>query len=453
MQMKSFLWGAATSAHQVEGDNFHNDWWKWEKGGHTRNSARSGKATDYWNRFKTDLQLAQDLGLNSYRFSIEWSRIEPEPGKINIEAIVRYQEMISECENRALLPMLTLHHFTSPQWFSDQGGFSHPESISAFQRYVKTVVKHLGSRIPLWNTFNEPVVLVIGQYLGKFMPPGEFSPRKAAQALAHIFQMHAWAYQYLHDTLAENRIGLWKSEPLKVGFAHNILLFQPERLWHPIETFLTRRIDRFYNQAWLDAVTGKDQHFGVPLFIPKPKKAHDLIGKIHTDFIGVNYYTQLFLRWKPPQDSSYESVSEAPLGVRFFKKDEPLSDLKWSIYAEGLYKTLTRVAKYKLPIYITENGLADRQDQKRSKFIIDHLTQIARARDEDIPIEGYFHWSLLDNFEWQEGYWPRFGLYEVDYQTFERIKRPSAGIYQKIISAHDDGKLAPSLAILKSLEV
>lgn len=428
-----FLWGVATSAHQIEGGNTHNDWWAWETQGFVEGGVRSGAATDHWNRMEADLELASDLGINSYRFSIEWSRIEPEEGRWDSEAMSWYQKLITECEKKNLIPMITLHHFTSPQWFSALGGFSNQQAFVYFLRFVDHVIANIGARIPLWCTLNEPMVLVCGTYLGKFMPPATFSPHLAARACAQLLRCHAEAYRMIHSRVP-SRTGPWKDLPLQVGVAHNMLDFIPDRKWHPMEILFSRVFHHFYNMAWLNAVVGKKQKFGIPGLIPKPETVSEALGKKTVDFIGVNYYTKAYIQWRP-RDASSEHSPELPLGLAFARRKEVISDLGWAIHPNGLKKILKKVSHFGVPIYITENGIADRSDRLRPTFVKNHLEEVDRAIRSGIDVRGYYHWSLLDNFEWIKGFGPRFGLYQVDYETFERTKTRSAELYSEWIKS------------------
>lgn len=422
-----FLWGAATSSHQIEGDNIHNDWWHWEQQGRCEGGARSGKATDHWHHYKSDLKLAADLGLNSYRFSVEWSRFEPEEGKWDQTAIDWYRDLILECEKNNLLPMLTLHHFTSPQWFADQGGFVNQNSPQKFLRFVDKVVSELGSRVPLWCTFNEPMVMIVGGYFGQFMPPGEYSPRNASKACHNVLRAHALSYDLIHAKITK-REGPWKDHPLMVGFAHNMISFRPDRKWHPLEILMTKILKRFYNRAWLDGTTGLRQYFGVRGLIPYAPQVAEALGRRTTDFIGVNYYTKAYVQWWPRAPAQQERAPQVPVGIVFARRKELMSDLDWAIYPKGLGKMLRKAALYGLPIYITENGIADREDKYRAQYIENHLEEVAKAVRGGMDIRGYYHWSLLDNFEWIKGFGPRFGLYKVDYETLERLPNKSTEV-------------------------
>jgi len=383
-----FLWGASTSAHQVEGGNV-NDWSEWEKENAERlvKKARgywqqwqqekfpeilnpenyiSGRACDHYHLFEEDFDLAKSLSHNAHRFSIEWSRIEPEEGKFNRKEIEHYRQVLLALKERGLEPFVCLYHWTLPIWFSQKGGWLNPKAPYYFDRFVKIVSQNLFGQVNFWITLNEPMVYAGDAYLrGKF-PPQKKSIFKYFKALNNLAKAHQLVYRSLHLVDLGCQVGITKNN------------------WHfkniPLVKYL--RNDSFLNKI-------KDQQ----------------------DFIGLNYYKH---RQFPK------------------KKNLPISDMGWEIYPEGIYYVLKDLKKYKKPIYITENGLADAQDKKRAEFIKDHLYWIHKAIKEDVDVRGYFHWSLLDNFEWDKGFWPRFGLIEVDYQTLKRILRPSAYQYAKI---------------------
>ena len=431
----------------MEGHNSASDWWRWEHDGHVEGGVVSGAACDHWGRAGSDLELAASLGTNTYRFSVEWAKLEPEEGRWNEEAFAWYEALLGHCERLGLLPMLTLHHFTLPAWLAAEGGFSSKKSVSAFQRFVEKVSERLGPRVPLWCTFNEPMVLLMGSYVGGFMPPALFAPELFARACENIVRAHVVAYDHLHADPRE-RAGPFSHLPLQVGVANNMLDFLADRWWHPLEQSLARVIRRFYNRSWLDALTGRSQHFGVPFVLPPPRQVPEAKGRRTLDFVGVNYYTKAYVRWRP-RDSSAETLKQLPLGVAFARRNEPQSDLGWAVHPQGFGSVLREAGAYGLPIYVTENGLADREDTMRSSYILSHLKEIAMARREGIDIRGFYYWSLLDNFEWIKGFGPRFGLFHVDYQTLARSARPSAQLYRRVIAAHL-GSLAPSRDILEN---
>lgn len=434
-----FLWGAATSSHQVEGGNEFNDWWKWEAQGNIETGERSGRAADHWNRYEEDLRLAAEMGLNSYRFSIEWSRLEPERGKWDLNAVGRYAEIIATCERLGLVPMVTLLHFTLPQWLTEMGGFAHPESPALFRGYVKQVLRVLGPRVPLWCTLNEPMTWVIGQYLGGFMPPAEFHPTKVALCNRNLLHAHVLAHDLLHRE-SGRREGPWKEMPIGVGIAHNMVDFLPAHSWNPMERYLTRIFRRFYNRSWLDAIAGRSQHFGVRGFIPYAAPLHEARSRRTADFIGINYYTKCYIHWGALRTQQKEGVYYGKsglltMGVTFSKPGDVTSELGWAVHPHGLGRMIRFVKRYKLPIYITENGIADAKDSLRADYLKAHLKEVVKENKNGADVRGYYHWSLIDNFEWIKGFWPRFGLIEIDYETMERRVRKSARVYGEMIKA------------------
>lgn len=431
--MESFLWGVATSSHQIEGGNQWNDWWQWEAQGRVEGGARSGSATDHWNRYREDLRLAADLGLNSYRFSIEWSRLEPEFGHWSSEAMDWYESLIAECERLKLKPNLTLHHFTSPQWLAEQGGFSNPEATGFFGGFTKRVVRRLGSRVPLWCTINEPVVLALGSYVLGIMPPGVFAPDLAVRAFTQLLRSHAVAYEIIHRETT-TRVGPWKDDPLQVGFAHNLLDFQADRWWHPLEFAISRMLWRIYNKAWMEGIMGRRPSVKLLNVLPEAHWPHELKGRVWADFVGVNYYTKAYVQWRP-RDSGEGQTGNLPIGLSFARRREAQSDLGWAIHPKGFEKVLRWAAGYGLPLMITENGIADHTDDRRREFLEKHLSVLQKLREEGMDIQGYYHWSLLDNFEWIKGFGPRFGLYQVDYSNFNRSLRLSGEYYREWIQS------------------
>jgi len=443
----NFLWGAATSSHQIEGDNKNNDWWAWEQKGNIDRKESSGSATDHWNRFREDLGLAKELGLNSYRFSIEWSRVEPEEGKWDLSAIEKYAAILAECEKLELMPVVTLHHFTSPLWFVEEGDFINEMAYYKFANYVRKIIKTLGNRIPLWCTFNEPIIMCVGKYLARFQPPAIYEPSYCSKMFRGLLKSHVRAYDLIHSEMPQRR-GPWRHHPLMVGYAHNMMDFVPARHWHPMERFLTFIARSFYNQSWLDATTGKKQQFGITGLVPTAAEVKEATGRLTTDFIGINYYSKAILRWRAKGDH-YEVAAGLPFGIGFSDPGEPVSEMGWGFHPEGLRRMIRFVKNYGLPIFITENGIADGPDQFRTDYLKSHLRVLAQEIEQGADLRAYFYWSLIDNFEWVKGFKPRFGLIEVDYETFKRTPRPSFYEYQKIICQHRGGFFGPKLNILK----
>ena len=446
----SFLWGVATSSHQIEGNNRFNDWWHWEELGNIEEKQKSGIATDHWTRFKEDLLLAKELGVNSYRFSLEWSRIEPEEGVWNHEALEWYAELLGECERLKIMPMMTLHHFTCPLWFAKQGDFTSDLAYYKFGLYVKKIIQTIGNRVALWCTFNEPVIMCVGKYLAGFQPPAEYSPENCSKLFRGILKSHVRAYDLIHSEMPSRR-GPWRHHKLMVGYAHNMMDFVPSRHWHPMERFLTFVGRGFYNQSWLDATAGKKQNFSITGLVPQAPEVKEALGRLTTDFIGINYYSKAIMRWRA-RGESFETSSGLPFGIAFADPGKPKSEMGWGLHPDGLGRMIRSVKPYGLPIFITENGIADGKDQYRKEFTQEHLLEIAKEIKSGADIRGYYHWSLLDNFEWVKGFGPRFGLVEVDYKTLERKPRPSFYWYQSAIHSHLEGHQPPDEKKLKRIK-
>ena len=416
-----FLWGTATAAHQVEGGNTLNDWFDWEQiPGKIRNGERSGNAADHWNLYSEDLDRAQALGCSVYRFSIEWSRIEIEPGIFDGDAIDHYRKVILACRARHMEPMVTLFHFTLPRWFAASGGFETKGSVALFEKFAVRMGKEYGDIVDLWNTQNEPMVWLLAAYGSDVFPPGKASPLKMAQVLTHLISAHAKGYRALHahDRTDANGDG----HACQVGIAKHMRVFQPHREQHPGDRSMTQIADTAMNWMYLDAVTRGNAWFRWPGVDGFPLPGRELLGTL--DFIGLNYYSRDLVHFNPTAPGFFE---------RRVARGAPTTDLGWEIYPEGMYDILVRLKDYNLPIYITENGLADDAGTQRVSFIHDHLDAVLRAIDDGVDVRGYIHWSLMDNFEWAEGFSPRFGLYKVDYSTQER-SLTEGGAYFKAIA-------------------
>ena len=411
---KDFLWGAGTSSHQVEGNNTNNDWWQWEQ--RIPPEMRSGQACDEWNRFEEDFKLAQDLGLTALRFSLEWSRIEPSPGQFDNLALDHYREMILSMKSKGIEPIVTLNHFTIPLWLASQGGWFSDKSPEFFAQYVMKATGALGSDIHYWITLNEPAVYTYKSYIIGQWPPGEKSVKKAFKVVQNLGKAHVLAYENIKKVYVQEG---WK-KPM-VGIAQQVLIFEPHSdrsLWDRLSASLR---DQMVNHLFIKAlIRGNAKVLGV-LNIRLPK-ARTL------DFIGLNYYTREYVRNRGfllPDVLGDERVLE---NTRIRK-----NSLGWEIYPQGLYKIIKAFSKYKLLFLISENGICTNDDTERSEFIVDHLKAVALAMKDGAAVIGYLYWSLLDNYEWAEGFAPRFGLIEVDYTTQGRKIRASAKKYEEII--------------------
>lgn len=407
-----FLFGAATSAHQVEGDTRDNNWAEWEDSGH---AARCGRAVDHWRRFEEDLALMRWLGLTAYRFSVEWSRIEPLPGRFDDQALARYRQWCEALRSAGITPMVTLHHFTEPSWV--RGGFENPGTCEAWVRFVEHVATNLADVVDHWITINEPVGYAVqGWWRGEW-PPGRTNPRAAIGVIENLLVAHAEAYRVIHRL---------DGSACAVGLAHNIVIFEPRARFNPLDRFAAKRVDAAYNHAVLTALaTGR---FEVAL--PGLRHRADLDHVRGTqDFLGLNHYYPITVAARP--------FTAEPLRVGFSDAGET-NDLGWSLEPGSLVAALDLAAPYGLPILVTEHGTcdADDPDVRRRRYLGDSLRALSNSISNGADVRGYFHWALMDNFEWGYGFSPRFGLFRVDYDTLDRTPTSTAEFYRRVIAAN-----------------
>ncbi len=394
---QNFLWGTATSSHQVEGNNIHNDWWQWEKEG--RLSDKSGEATRHYELFDHDFALAQSLSHRAHRFSIEWSRVEPREGMFDDETISHYGHVLDSLLAKGIMPIITLHHFTNPLWFAQEGGWLNPKAVQWFARYVEKIVSVFKEKVYCWITLNEPVILAYYGYLVGRWPPGQKSFPKTIKVLRQAIAAHTMAYRVIHEVYEGG------PRPI-VGIAHNL---RPFYVCPQTQNLLCSA------HVWW-------RHYMVNVyFLDGIKRA--------LDFIGVNYYEREFV-------SNDRTKALGPWGDNcnlVHHHAQHVNQMGWGSYPDGLLEVLRWMKKYDRPILITENGTAETDDHHRARFIVEHLKRVNQALAEGVRVQGYLYWSLLDNFEWDRGFGPRFGLIEVDYKTFERRIRPSAYVFKEII--------------------
>jgi beta-glucosidase len=403
-----FLWGVATSAFQLEGCA-HADWALWDPVLKSRPDV-----THHYRLFRQDLKLLKELGVNAYRFSLEWSRIQPEEDRWDDEAIDHYQEIVQILRRDNIEPMVTLHHFTHPQWFLKKYPWHDGHSASKFLTYVEKVVSALKD-VRYWITFNEPYVLLLGGYLEGCMPPGIQDFHSFLKALKNILCSHEKAYDLIHSV----------TKDAMVSIAHNMATFAPCQRWNPFDRLLSRFVQYFYNHSLLDAFLTGRLKIKIP-FVKSIEMDVPIKGKL--DFFGVNYYTRIHLRFNPLRK----------MGVELKYKDverQGVTDMGWEIHPHGLERVLREVSKLHVPIIITENGIATDDDRKKEKFIKSHVDVIEGCLKKRIDVRGYFYWSLLDNYEWLRGFDARFGLYRVDYDTLKRKPTVAAAFYSYIIKS------------------
>lgn len=394
---QGFLWGAATSAHQVEGNNVNNDWWEAEENGSLPEA--SGQACRHYQLYGQDFNLAKELNHNCHRLSIEWSRVEPQAGEFLDAEINHYAQVLRALRERNLEPIVTLHHFTNPRWFSRLGGWAQPRLRPYFLRFVERVVSEFASQVKYWVTINEPTVYAYHAYMLGAWPPKEKSFLKARAVFDNFAATHIKAYQSIHAIY--KKMGL--PSPL-VGIAANLQAYEYCRatLLNKIAVYLR---EKFCNL----------------LFIDKLVRRHSL------DYIGLNYYGRNLadVRVFGPRNIFFDTCQDGHLPLK-------KNSLGWDIYPLGLYNLLCRLKKYKLPVLITENGVCTEDDSLRWLFINEHLQSVRRALGEGADVLGYIYWSLLDNFEWDKGFAPRFGLIHVDYHSYQRTIRESARRFAQV---------------------
>lgn len=389
---EDFLWGAATSSHQVEGNNVNNDWWAWEKK-HQPKDKQSGLACDQYNRYEEDFDLAKSLNHNAHRLSLEWSRIEPEEGIYSQDAIDHYKEVLKALKDRGMSVMLTLHHFTNPQWITKKGGWEDGKTPISFEKFVKRIVPEFNQYVDLWVTINEPTVYAFMCYFTGVWPPQKKGKWATFQAYRHLAEAHTRAYHTIHKLLPN----------AQVGIAQNVSTFQSFHHHSFREVLAELLADVFTNHVFYN-LTGRNTH----------------------DFLGLNYYFNRYISFNGEGEKLPSIVD-----IETTKKE--VTDMGWEIYPEGIFNAIMDFSDYHIPIYITENGLASTNDDRRARFLIAYLKEIYHAIQTGAKVKGYFHWSLIDNFEWADGFVPRFGLVEVDFKTQKRTPRPSAYLYAEII--------------------
>lgn len=407
---RGFLWGAASASHQVEGNNTNNQWWKWEQDGHT--DGKSGLACDWWGgRWREDFDRAAEGGQNAHRFSVEWSRIQPAPDRWDEAALDRYRNMLRGLKERGMTAMVTLHHFSDPLWLYEQCGWENESVVPLFEKFVRKTVQALKEYVTTWCTINEPNVYALSGYVTGEFPACNKGVNMAMQVMANMLRAHAAAYRAIHEIQPEAR----------VGYAHHYRPMVPKRPWFPLDR-LARSIR--YNGLNMGFPTGISTGvMKTPVGVYRVPEA-----KGTQDYVGLNYYSVDTVWFDLRNSKELFTVSGYP-------KDADLSDTGFIANTpEGLFQSIKWAAKTfpNLPIIITENGVECADDHLRPRYLAQHIHQMWRAVNFNWPVKGYFHWSLVDNFEWERGWTQRFGLWALDLETQKRTKRPSANLYAEI---------------------
>jgi beta-glucosidase len=367
-----FFWGTSTSAYQIEGGNTNCDWWRYERAEGTHAVEVCGDACDSWNRYEEDLDILAGLGLNAFRLSVEWARIEPQHGVISREAIEHYRRVLEACHARDVTPVVTLHHFTLPLWVADAGGFESPEIVSWMAAYASEVAASLGDLIGVACTINEPNIVAIMGYLIGLFPP----------------QVTSWdRFVAVNETMRACHVAM--RDALKAGPGD-----------YPVGLPLSMQE--------YEALPGFEEQLG--LFREEMEDKY-LLALRGEDYVGVQCYTKLIV---------------GPDGVVTDPEGE-VTDMGYLYWPECVDYTVRRAIELSgAPIIVTENGIGTADDAQRIRYLDEALRGVRGLLDDGLDVRGYFQWSLLDNFEWTFGYRPRFGLVEVDRTTFARTLKPSA---------------------------
>ncbi len=407
---RGFLWGAATASHQVEGNNTNNNWWKWEQEGHT--DGTSGLACDWWGgRWREDFDRAAETGQNAHRFSIEWSRIQPTPDTWDEDALEKYRAMLRGLHKRGMTAMVTLHHFTDPLWLEEKGSWEIEAVVPLFERFVRKTVEALKEYVTLWCTINEPNVYALSGYANGAFPPAVNNIKRAVMVETNMVKAHAAAYHAIHEIQPEAR----------VGYALHYRPMVAKNNWSPLDGLMRNIRYEGINMAFPSAIST-----GV---LKSPVGNHQIPeAKGTQDYLGINYYSRDTISFNVRNHKELFTHSGFP-------DDSDFSDTKFiANIPQGFYDSIKwAVRTYpNTPIIVTENGVECADDHIRPRYLAQHVHQMWRAVNFNWPVKGYFHWSLVDNFEWERGWTQRFGLWALDVETQKRTKRPSADLYAAI---------------------
>jgi beta-glucosidase len=397
-----FLWGTASAAHQVEGDNRNSDWWEFEQQpGRIANGDTSEIACDHYHRYREDFSLLRELSQNAHRLSIEWSRIEPSEGEFDSRQIRHYRDVLGDLLEQGIQPMVTLHHFTSPLWFTRKGGWRAPGSVRAFLPFVHRVADELGDLVSMWCTINEPNIYAAQGWLTGEFPPGHHGDIATVyRVVVNMRRAHELAYAAIKRR--------WPDTP--VGLSHHKFLFMPAS---------PKRRDRWAAQA---------TQLVMDRWPVGPGSLRRVVEGT-SDFVGIAHYHGQNCAFDPrgPRDQFVR---------RFNVPGVPVTDMGWSADPTWMRIVLNELKGLGKPVYITENGLGTNDDEWRQQYIVDVLANVQLAIQDGVDVRGYFHWTNMDNFEWARGYQTRFGLIAVDRKTLERTIKPSGRLYARIAKAN-----------------
>ncbi|MBL9004984.1 MAG: glycoside hydrolase family 1 protein [Myxococcales bacterium] len=452
---ETFLWGTATAAYQIEHTQ-DDDWAAFEaavmkegrfgtlgpgkaKPGHIHNLGSwpedvRRKKTDFDARIDEDLAMAASMGHNAYRFSISWARLFPREDQRDPDpaGVAFYRRIFDILQERKMTPVVTLFHFTSPRWLwrvvDGKSGWERADALQHWERFVRAVLQHFGGRMPIVCTLNEPMVYVYAGYLDGVFPPLErrVGPSDVVPVIEQLLRAHARAYHLIKEDAAR------RGQQVQVGYAQHTRVFEPLRSGSLLDRLTAGLITRAFIWDFCDAVeTGTLRLTGT-----SSKGQHEIPGlRGSQDYLGINYYGRFYVRSHLLRPTKFDVLLHDPAARQ---ADYP-NDLGWASYPRGFRQVLNDAGqRYRLPVYVLENGTADAasDDRLRQRLLVEHVFEMWQAMRDGTDVRGYFHWSLFDNFEWAEGFEARFGLVAVDYRDgFRRTPRPSAELYRRIIES------------------
>ena len=401
---EGLIFGAAASAAQTEGSAVPHSWRKWSGTDRIRDGSDICRGTGFWENWKTDIDIMAAMGIESFRFSVEWARIQPEMRRIDMEAVNRYREMIRYMKTRGIRPLLTLHHFTNPVWFEAAGAFTRPANVKHFLRYVGIAVNYFGDLVSDFCTFNEPNLYAAAAYAGGGFPPGENNPVTVRRVLSVMAGCHICAYKKIHRM--RERMGY---SDTRVGVGLHMRIYAAVTPVSIIQSKKAAILEYLFQTASAKAFLTGD--FAGPL---------ENLGRfrrgIYCDYAGLVYMTRVHVN------------SKGRLTVR---REDPKGDNGTEIYPQGLEKAMKELFMIcGKPVWILGCGVCDNEDRFRSLWLYDQLEVIARTK---VPVKRFYYWSFTDSFEWLEGERSRFGLVAVDYETGRRSVRGSGSFYRELI--------------------
>lgn len=407
---EDFMMGTATAALQIEGGDRNNNWYAWCEEHHIKDGTHCIRANDHYNRLEEDISLMKAINASTYRMGLEWSRLEPEEGKFSQEAVEHYRKELTLLIQAGIKPIVTLFHFSYPLWFAQSGAFEEDSCIERFKRYARFCVESFGDLVAEWITINEPNVFAVEGYLEGIWPPGKKDMGLTLKVLKNLVMCHLEVYPLIHSIRKQKGF----QGETRVGAAHHVRVFDGASR-SPLDSITAVLVKRSFQDVLIHAMT--TGVFRFPLGSGKPKGK----GRF-SDFLGINYYTRD--RIKFDRKTGYRQMVEPGAKV---------NDLGWEIYPEGLYRLCKEYyEKYRLHVFITENGTCDKEDTFRPAYIAEHLYQVKKLRDQGIDVQRYYYWTLMDNFEWLEGESAPFGLIHCDFETQKRTIRKSGRLFAAI---------------------